>query len=71
MPKRIKRKIVIAIFIILVMLFLQYQLPKIWFGDSIILGYALVGLVILICLIYIWFTISMERKNRGCRDEKI
>ena len=56
----VRRKVYIALGIIAVLIFVFYKLNAFWHGDSIILGYGLLLTGMIVCVIYIWITVSMN-----------
>ena len=43
--------------------FVFYKLNAFWHGDSIILGYGLLLTGMIVCVIFIWITVSMNRRQ--------
>ena len=58
-----RRKVYIALGIIAVLIFVFYKLNDFWHGDSIILGYGLLITGMIVCVIYIWITVSMNSRQ--------
>ena len=56
----VRRKVYIALGIIAVLILAFYKLDAFWHGDSIILGYGLLLTGMIVCVIYIWITVSMN-----------
>ena len=61
--KDVRRKVYIALGIIAVLIFAFYKFDTFWHGDSIILGYGLLITGMIVCVIYIWITVSMNRRQ--------
>ena len=59
----VRRKVYIALGIIAVLILAFYKLDTFWYGDSIILGYGLLITGMIVCVIYIWITVSMNRRQ--------
>lgn len=59
----VRRKVYIALGIIAVLIFAFYKFDAFWHGDSIILGYGLLITGMIVCVIYIWITVSMNRRQ--------
>ena len=59
----VRRKVNISLGIIAVLIFVFYKLNAFWHGDSIILGYGLLLTGMIVCVIFIWITVSMNRRQ--------
>lgn len=64
MDRKIKKKICYAIWIIIIAIISILKLDKFWHDDSIILGYGLLIVTVISCVVYIWIIFSMDKRHR-------
>lgn len=64
MDRKIKKKICYAIWIIIIAIISILKLNIFWHDDSIILGYGLLIVTVISCVVYIWIIFSMDKRHR-------
>lgn len=64
MDRKIKKKICYAIWIIIIAIISILKLDIFWHDDSIILGYGLLIMTVISCVVYIWIIFSMDKRHR-------
>ncbi len=64
MDRKIKKKICYAIWIIIIAIISILKLDIFWHDDSIILGYGLLIVTVISCVVYIWIIFSMDKRHR-------
>ena len=64
MDRKIKKKICYAIWIIIITIISILKLDIFWHDDSIILGYGLLIMTVISCVVYIWIIFSMDKRHR-------
>ena len=64
MDIKIKKKICYDIWIIIIAIISILKLDIFWHDDSIILGYGLLIMTVISCVVYIWIIFSMDKRHR-------